>query len=182
MPNGSTSNRNDSIHPSKPNFEAAYAEQNSCPTIPAVEEIVTTCPERCFRISGASRRKGKFRRRTARAPPFGLARLIRQLREPRNRGGAAADAELPIRLLEVLCDRRRRDPKPARDVGVAETFGDEFEHRALAWCQGCVGRNLLAKSQHRIAYCLDGQDGTVPALVVAVSGARTCQPIAEAAR
>ena len=41
MPNGSTSNRNDSIHPSRPNFEAAYAEQNSCPTIPAVEDIVT---------------------------------------------------------------------------------------------------------------------------------------------
>src|SRR3954468_12866007 len=56
MPNGSTSTPTTPTPPSKPNFEAAYAEQNSCPTIPAVEEIVTTCPERCFRISGRTAR------------------------------------------------------------------------------------------------------------------------------
>ena len=40
MPNGATSGVNDSIQPSTPNFEAAYAGQNSWPTMPAVEEIV----------------------------------------------------------------------------------------------------------------------------------------------
>ena len=39
MPNRATSGVSDSIQPSIPNFEAAYAVQNSCPTIPAVEEI-----------------------------------------------------------------------------------------------------------------------------------------------
>ena len=42
MPNGATSGVSDSIQPSTPNLEAAYAVQNSWPTMPAVEEIVTT--------------------------------------------------------------------------------------------------------------------------------------------
>ena len=44
IPNGSISNLSDSIHPSRPNFDAAYAEQNACPVIPAVEEIVMMWP------------------------------------------------------------------------------------------------------------------------------------------
>ena len=31
-----------------PNFAAAYAVQNICPAMPAVEEIVTSRPERCL--------------------------------------------------------------------------------------------------------------------------------------
>src|SRR3954468_9451898 len=46
MPNGATSGASDSIHPSTPNFAAAYAETNACPVMPAVEEIVTTSPRR----------------------------------------------------------------------------------------------------------------------------------------
>ena len=48
MPKGAISGVSDSIHPSIPNFAAAYAVQNSCPVIPAVEEMVTTNPERCM--------------------------------------------------------------------------------------------------------------------------------------
>src|SRR5215217_5063839 len=48
MPNGATSGVSDSIQPSTPNFEAAYAELNSKPTMPAVDEIATTSPARYF--------------------------------------------------------------------------------------------------------------------------------------
>ena len=56
MPYGAISGVSDSIQPSRPNFAAAYAVQNSCPAMPAVEEIVTTSPERCRRIMGSTAR------------------------------------------------------------------------------------------------------------------------------
>src|SRR5258707_15079551 len=52
MPDGATSGCSDSIQPSRPNFDAAYAEQNSKPTKPAAEDIEIMCPERCLRITG----------------------------------------------------------------------------------------------------------------------------------
>ena len=66
MPNGSISGASDSIHPSTPNFEAAYAVPYSKPAKPADEEIVTTCPERCSRMTG----------RTARVTFIGPTRLV----------------------------------------------------------------------------------------------------------
>ena len=42
IPNGATSGVSNSIHPSIPNFAAAYAVQNILPEMPAVEEIVTS--------------------------------------------------------------------------------------------------------------------------------------------
>ena len=66
MPNGATSGVRDSIQPSIPNLLEEYAEQNSCPTIPAVDEIATTSPERCRRITG----------RTARVTFIGPNRLV----------------------------------------------------------------------------------------------------------
>src|SRR5215217_7223955 len=56
MPNGATSGVSDSIQPSIPNFEAAYALQNSWPTMPAVDEIDTTRPERWARMTGSTAR------------------------------------------------------------------------------------------------------------------------------
>src|SRR5215217_4518834 len=56
IPNGATSGASDSIQPSTPNFDAAYALVNSPPSRPAVEEIVTTRPERCARITGSAAR------------------------------------------------------------------------------------------------------------------------------
>ena len=56
IPNGATSGASDSIQPSTPNFDAAYAVRNSPPTMPAVEEIVTTSPERWPRMTGRAAR------------------------------------------------------------------------------------------------------------------------------
>src|SRR5258708_34764920 len=56
MPNGATSGCSDSIQPSRPNFDAAYAEQNSKPTRPAAEEIEIMCPERCLLMTGRTTR------------------------------------------------------------------------------------------------------------------------------
>ena len=56
IPKGSTSKRSDSIQPSTPNLLAAYATTNSWPISPAVDEIVTTCPDRCARITGSTAR------------------------------------------------------------------------------------------------------------------------------
>ena len=69
IPNGSISACSDCIHPSRPNFDAAYAVPNSKPIRPAVEEIVIFRPERCFRITG----------RTARVTFIGPTRLVEQL-------------------------------------------------------------------------------------------------------
>jgi hypothetical protein len=55
IPNGATSGASDSIQPSTPNFDAAYALKNSPPTMPAVEEIVTIRPERWPRITEGPR-------------------------------------------------------------------------------------------------------------------------------
>src|ERR1700745_1548513 len=40
IPKGAISGASDSIHPSMPNFAAAYAVQNIWPVMPAVEEMV----------------------------------------------------------------------------------------------------------------------------------------------
>src|SRR5215218_2862657 len=56
MPNGATSKDSDSIQLSTPNLEAAYAVQNSWPTMPAVDEIATTKPERWARMAGSTAR------------------------------------------------------------------------------------------------------------------------------
>ena len=56
MPKGAISGVSDSIHPSIPNFAAAYAVQNIWPAMPAVEEMVTRRPERCLRITGKTAR------------------------------------------------------------------------------------------------------------------------------
>jgi hypothetical protein len=56
MPNGATSGSSDSIQPSRPNFDAAYAEQNSKPTSPPPDEIETMWPERCLRMTGRTAR------------------------------------------------------------------------------------------------------------------------------
>lgn len=50
MPNGSTSGARNSIQPSTPNLEAAYAVQKAWPAMPAVEEMVIRRPERWARI------------------------------------------------------------------------------------------------------------------------------------
>jgi hypothetical protein len=42
IPNGATSKASDSIQPSTANLDAAYAVRNNPPSMPAVEEIVTT--------------------------------------------------------------------------------------------------------------------------------------------
>ena len=52
MPKGAISGVNDSIQPSTPNLAAAYAVQNTPPAMPAVEETLTTRPERCFLYRG----------------------------------------------------------------------------------------------------------------------------------
>src|SRR6266571_5418848 len=70
MPNGSTSGRSDSIQPSRPNFDAACAEQNSGPTRPAPDEIEMMWPERCLRMTG----------RTARVTFIGPSRLVASCR------------------------------------------------------------------------------------------------------
>ena len=44
IPKGAISGVRDSIHPSMPNFAAAYAVQNIWPAMPAVEEIVSSRP------------------------------------------------------------------------------------------------------------------------------------------
>jgi hypothetical protein len=46
IPKGATCGVSDSIDPSTPNFAAAYAVQNNWPAIPAVEEIVSSRPDR----------------------------------------------------------------------------------------------------------------------------------------
>src|SRR5215212_1917841 len=51
-----TSGVSDSIQPSRPNLAAAYAEVNSPPTMPAVDEIDTTSPDRWARITGRTAR------------------------------------------------------------------------------------------------------------------------------
>ena len=56
MPKGAISGASDSIQPSMPNFAAAYAVQNMPPEMPAVEEIVSSRPERCLRITGSTAR------------------------------------------------------------------------------------------------------------------------------
>jgi hypothetical protein len=56
IPKGAISGVSDSIHPSMPNFAAAYAVQNIWPAMPAVEEIVRSRPERCLRITGRAAR------------------------------------------------------------------------------------------------------------------------------
>ena len=56
IPNGAISGVSDSIHPSIPNFAAAYAVQNIWPAMPAVDEIVTSRPARCVRIPGRAAR------------------------------------------------------------------------------------------------------------------------------
>ena len=56
IPNGAISGVNDSIQPSRANLAAAYAVQNTCPVMPAVEEIVTTRPERWARRTGNTAR------------------------------------------------------------------------------------------------------------------------------
>src|SRR4029079_8893451 len=56
MPNGAISGVSDSIHPSMPNFAAAYAVQNIWPAMPAVEDTVTSRPARCLRITGSTAR------------------------------------------------------------------------------------------------------------------------------
>src|SRR5215207_2918669 len=56
IPNGSISGASDSIQPSTPNFDAAYALVYSAPARPASDEIVTTCPERCVRMTGRTAR------------------------------------------------------------------------------------------------------------------------------
>ena len=56
IPKGAISGASDSCQPSTPNFEAAYAVRNSPPTMPAVEEIVTTTPKRCVRMTGSTAR------------------------------------------------------------------------------------------------------------------------------
>src|SRR3954451_17908848 len=56
MPNGATSACNDSIQPSRPNFEAEYAVQNSKPKRLAEDEIEMSCPERCSRMPGKTAR------------------------------------------------------------------------------------------------------------------------------
>ena len=66
MPNGAISGVSDSIQPSTPNLDAAYAVRNSPPVMPAVEEIVTTRPERWARITG----------RTARVTLIGPNRVV----------------------------------------------------------------------------------------------------------
>lgn len=70
MPNGATSFCSDSIQPSSPNFDAAYAVQNSNPASPAADEIVTMLPERCLRITG----------RMARVTFIGPKRLVANCR------------------------------------------------------------------------------------------------------
>src|SRR6185503_15059744 len=52
IPKAAISGVSDSIHPSIPNFAAAYAEQKGWPAMPAVEETVSSKPERCLRITG----------------------------------------------------------------------------------------------------------------------------------
>ena len=73
-----------------------------------------------------------------------------QRREAGDCGGTAVDAELRIRLLEVLGHGRGRDPQPARDLVVREAFGDEAEHLAFARCQAwlvrCRSRKVSVKS------------------------------------
>ena len=39
-----------------PNFAAAYAVQNIWPAMPAVDEMATSKPERCLRITGSTAR------------------------------------------------------------------------------------------------------------------------------
>src|SRR6476661_2829112 len=56
IPNGATSACNDSIQPSSPNFEAAYAVPNLKPDNPADDEIEIMWPERCSRITGKTER------------------------------------------------------------------------------------------------------------------------------
>ena len=53
---GAISGVSDSIHPSMPNFAAAYAVQNNWPAIPAVEEMVSSRPKRCLRITDRTAR------------------------------------------------------------------------------------------------------------------------------
>jgi hypothetical protein len=52
IPKPAISGASDSIHPSMPNFAAAYAVQNVWPAMPAVEEMVSSRPDRCLRITG----------------------------------------------------------------------------------------------------------------------------------
>jgi hypothetical protein len=56
MPKEAISGASDSLHPSTPNFAAAYAVQNIPPAMPAVEEMVSNRPERCWRIAGSTAR------------------------------------------------------------------------------------------------------------------------------
>jgi len=70
IPKGATSGASDSIQPSRPNFDAAYAEPNSKPERPAEEEIEMTCPARWRRITG----------RTARVTFIGPPKLVASCR------------------------------------------------------------------------------------------------------
>ena len=57
IPKGATSDTRPSMNPSTPNLEAAYAVRKSpVEAIPAVEEIVTTRPERWDRSCGSAAR------------------------------------------------------------------------------------------------------------------------------
>ena len=56
MPNGSTSWARAPIHPSSPNFDAAYTDEYGKPTRPAPDEIAIRCPERCRRMTGSTAR------------------------------------------------------------------------------------------------------------------------------
>jgi hypothetical protein len=67
---------------------------------------------------------------------------LRELSEPGDRGRAAVDAELRVRLLEVFGDGRRRDPQLVGDICVGKPLGDECEDLALPGGQARVGRLL----------------------------------------
>src|SRR5215207_6964628 len=127
IPNGSISGASDSIQPSTPNFDAAYALVYSAPARPASDEIVTTCPERCLRMTGRTARvtfMGPMRLTvswrsicsgvsSSKKPASKLAALLTNTSMPPKRSTAAltaASASCPLVTSSLTTSRSSESP------------------------------------------------------------------------
>src|SRR4029453_2976174 len=103
--------------PPTPNSAAAYAVQNVWPTIPAVEEIVSSRPDRCLRITG----------RTARVTFIGPNRSVDQDIKSAELCDGGFDCCLRIRWtgdVEFGCQQVVMDAHRGRDLRSIAPGGD----------------------------------------------------------
>ena len=86
--------------------------------------------------AGPSTSSATSRSRATENRPYGLASS--QTAQPRDGGGATADAELVVGGLEVLTHRARRQPEALRDLRIRLAALHPLEDLALAWREAQV--------------------------------------------